>query len=68
MPSRIADIVRDDFHLKSLPSNINSRGYPAPHSGKRDAGLGQRRVNLARMYVAPLIAAGTKQPKATCAQ
>jgi hypothetical protein len=37
----LADVVSDDFHLKSLPSNINSRliGDPAPHGGKRDAGL-----------------------------
>jgi hypothetical protein len=28
----------------------------------------QRRVSRAKIYVAPLIAVGTKQPKATCAQ
>jgi hypothetical protein len=32
------------------------------------AGRGYRRVSLARMYVAPLIAAGTQQPKAIYAQ
>jgi ankyrin repeat protein len=65
MPWRVKFLLILSLTLEIPLSNISNRliGDPALMPACR-----QRRVNLARMYVAPLIAAGTKQPKATCAQ
>jgi hypothetical protein len=46
---------------------MGRRGYRLPGAAGLNA-AGLNAVSLARIYVVPVVAAGTKQPKAICAQ